>query len=315
MTQSSLPAVLPLVPRYHARVWGGEQLAPPVNGTPVGEAWIADGQSVIASGPHAGQTVNALLHAAPQALLGPALAPGEGFPLLIKLLDCRDWLSVQVHPNDEQARAMVGPGERGKTEAWHFLRVEPDATLLAGVTPGTAPEALAHAIRAGNVLNLTERHRPQVGDTLFIPAGTLHALGPGLLLYEVQQASDTTYRVYDWDRPASAGRTLHLDESVQVTRADRRAQWRRAGETGGLGELVRCGPFTLEGARGGTTLPGGPSFALITVVDGELTLDADGQSLTLGLYGTALLPASASPVTLRGAGRALVARPGDGAPD
>ncbi|MFC6751253.1 type I phosphomannose isomerase catalytic subunit [Deinococcus aquaticus] len=147
-TSADLPAFVPLTPRFQARVWGGDRLAPPApDGTPIGEAWIADGQSVVSGGPLAGQTVADLMGAHPAALLGAGQDAKDGFPLLIKLLDCRDWLSVQVHPNDAQAREMVGPGERGKTEAWHFLHVEPGAELLAGVQPGTTPQALADAIR------------------------------------------------------------------------------------------------------------------------------------------------------------------------
>ncbi len=304
-----LPALLPLAPRFQPRVWGGERLAPPMDGTPVGEAWIADGHSQVTTGPLAGQTVNDLMLAHPQALLGEQLDPAAGFPLLIKLLDCRDWLSVQVHPDDAQARTMVGAGERGKTEAWHFLHVEPGAQLLAGVTPGTTPEALADAIREGHILDVSERHTPAEGDTLFIPAGTLHALGPGLLLYEVQQASDTTYRVYDWGRPASAGRALHLEQSVAVTRADLRGDWAPAAGTEGVGELVRCEQFTLVGARGGDCVPLRGSFGLVTVVEGTLTMEAAGEHLTVPAFGTVLIPASAGAVTLRGEGRALVATP------
>ncbi|GGR92621.1 type I phosphomannose isomerase catalytic subunit [Deinococcus sedimenti] len=306
---AALPALLPLTPRYHARVWGGDRLAPPIGDTPVGEAWIADGRSLVTTGPLAGHTVDDLLHAHPGELLGPHLDPHAGFPLLIKLLDCRDWLSVQVHPDDAQARTMVGPGERGKTEAWHFLHVDPGAQLLAGVVPGTTPDALAHAIRHGGILDLSERAQPAAGDTLFIPAGTLHALGPGLLLYEVQQASDTTYRVYDWDRPASAGRALHLEESVAVTRADLGGAWTAASETGGVGELVRCAQFTLVGARGGETTELGGSFGLVTVVEGTLTVEAGGERVEVAPFGTVLVPAWAERVTLTGTGRALIAIP------
>ncbi|GGK99431.1 type I phosphomannose isomerase catalytic subunit [Deinococcus radiotolerans] len=304
-----LPALLPLSARYQPRVWGGARLAPAVNGTPIGEAWIADGLSAVSSGPLTRHTVNDLMRTYPRALLGEHLDPDAGFPLLIKLLDCRDWLSVQVHPNDAQAQVMVGPGERGKTEAWHFLNVDPGAQLLAGVTPGTTPETLAHAIRSGRILDVSERHGPTVGDTLFIPAGTLHALGPGLLLYEVQQASDTTYRVYDWDRPASAGRALHLEESVAVTRADLRGDWSPARETHGVGDLVRCEQFTLRGARGGDTTTLGDSFGLVTVVEGQLTLEAQGETLLVQPFETVLIPAQARAVHLHGEGRALIATP------
>lgn len=312
-TSADLPAFLPLTPRYQARVWGGDRLAPPApDGTPIGEAWMADGQSVVSGGPMAGQTVTAVMQAHPAALLGAGGDPQSGFPLLIKLLDCRDWLSVQVHPNDAQAREMVGPGERGKTEAWHFLHVEPGGELLAGVQPGTTPQALADAIRGGGILDLSQRHRPQEGDTLFIPAGTLHALGPGLLLYEVQQASDTTYRVFDWDRPASAGRALHLEESVAVTDPARQGELRTAAQTGGLGELVRCEQFTLTGVSGGIEQNTAGRFALVTALSDTLTLRAGNQSLPLHTHQTVLIPAATGPYRIDGHGRALVAQVGVG---
>ncbi|GHF46429.1 mannose-6-phosphate isomerase [Deinococcus metalli] len=308
----ALPAFLPLTPRYYPRVWGGDLLAPPAaDGTPIGEAWIADGQSVVASGPLAGQSVAQIMAAHPDALLGDGLDASAGFPLLIKLLDCRDWLSVQVHPNDEQAREMVGPGERGKTEAWHILRAAPDAELLAGVVPGTAPDALAAAIRHGHdILDLSQRRQVVAGDTIFIPAGTLHALGPGLLLYEVQQASDTTYRVYDWDRPASAGRKLHLEESVRVTDPHAQGDFRAAHDTLGLGELVSCEYFTLRGVPGEQAQDTAGRVQIVTTVEGTLTLEAGLNSLELPQYATAVVPASTGLYHLNGEGRALVARPG-----
>ncbi|WP_291431459.1 type I phosphomannose isomerase catalytic subunit [Deinococcus sp.] len=310
-TSADLPAFLPLTPRFQPRVWGGDRLAPPApDGTPTGEAWIADGQSVVSGGPLAGQTVADLLAAHPAALLGAGQDARSGFPLLIKLLDCRDWLSVQVHPDDAQARLMVGPGERGKTEAWYFLHVEPGAQLLAGVKPGTTAQALADAIRGGSVLDLSQRYSPQEGDTLFIPAGTLHALGPGLLLYEVQQASDTTYRVFDWDRPASAGRAVHIEESVAVTDPERQGELRPAAQTGGLGELVRSEQFTLRGVSAGHEYNTGGCLALVTALSGPLTLRAGSETLGLDTYQTALIPAATGLYRLDGHGRALIAQPG-----
>ncbi|THF86705.1 class I mannose-6-phosphate isomerase [Deinococcus sp. KSM4-11] len=307
-----LPAFLPLTPRYYPRVWGGDQLAPPApDGTPIGEAWIADGQSVVSEGPQAGRTVADLLAAHPDELLGHGLDASAGFPLLIKLLDPRDWLSVQVHPNDEQAREMVGSGERGKTEAWHILQAAPDAELLAGVVPGTTPDVLAAAIRHGSdILALSQRRHVVAGDTIFIPAGTLHALGPGLLLYEVQQASDTTYRVYDWDRPASAGRRLHIEDSVRVTDPRKQGEFRAAHDTLGLGELVACEYFTLRGVPGEQAQDTAGRFQIVTTVEGSLTLEAGLNSLELPLYATALVPATTGLYHLNGEGRALVARPG-----
>ncbi|MFC4452260.1 type I phosphomannose isomerase catalytic subunit [Deinococcus sonorensis] len=296
MTHSPLSQqLLPLVPEYKERVWGGQRLQP--HTPPIGEAWIAGEDSRVAAGPLAGQTLHQLVQAAPQALLGEHLAGRyTRFPLLIKLLDCADWLSVQVHPNDEQARQLVGEGQFGKTEAWHFLEVEPGAEIIVGVQAGTTPAQLAAAIRGGEVLDVSARQAVQAGDTVYIPAGTLHALGPGMLLYEVQQSSDTTYRVYDWDRPANAGRALHLEESVAVTDAGQQGDVRGVGQTGGQGELVRSPYFVLEGlhlnaAQAADT--GGRSPHLLTVTEGEVQVQRGEERVRLRRYDTLLVAASA----------------------
>ncbi|HYP53741.1 MAG TPA: type I phosphomannose isomerase catalytic subunit, partial [Pyrinomonadaceae bacterium] len=233
---------------------------------------------------------------------------GRRFPLLVKLLDCADWLSVQVHPNDEQARRLVGPEEFGKTEAWHFIEVEPGATIYAGVKAGTTPDALADAIRHGHILDVAERLEVRAGETVYIPSGTLHALGPGLLLYEVQQSSDTTYRVYDWGRPASAGRKLHVEESVAVTDPRRVA--------------ARHPPPTLRGTSSATALScpyfdldvvqlgdadfeadtRGRTFHLLTTIEGESEISSGGETARVGRFETALVAGGAGAYRVRSLG-------------
>jgi mannose-6-phosphate isomerase len=309
-TPARLPRLLPLTPQYRERVWGGQRLHPTGSGTPIGEAWIAYGQSVVSAGDAQGQTLDGLLLANGPELLGqradaqPAGAQA-GFPLLIKLLDCANWLSVQVHPNDAQARRMVGPGERGKTEAWHMLQAAPGAEILAGVKAGTTPEELARAIRGGTVLEVAEHWPIVAGDTVFIPANTLHALGPGLLLYEVQQSSDTTYRVYDWDRPASSGRALHLEESVAVTDPALHGDLRPVTQTHGQGELTASEYFVLDGVKladAGEMYQSetrGRSFQIVTVAVGEIELSSGDETLRLGTFQTALVTAAAGAYSLK----------------
>ena len=152
---------------------------------PIGEAWAVFEGNRIQNGPYAGQTLGDLAARFPAQILGTH-ATGTRFPLLIKLLDCADWLSVQVHPNDEQAAELEGAGELGKTEAWHILEADEGAELIAGIREGTSPEKLKEAILRGEVMDYAERWPVQAGDTVMMPAGTLHALGPGLLLYEVR---------------------------------------------------------------------------------------------------------------------------------
>lgn len=293
-----------LVPEYREYVWGGMRLRP---GQLTAEAWVVYEGDRIASGPLAGQTLGQAALEQPEAILGsiPMARTGSRFPLLIKLLDCAAWLSVQVHPNDEQAARLAGAGQFGKTEAWHFFQAEPGASVLGGVRPGTSPEMLAAAIRAGRpLLDVLQRIPVAAGDTLFIPAGMIHALGPGLLLYEVQQTSDITYRVYDWDRPASAGRPLHIEQSLAATDptlAGRVVPLPQLSD-GGRKVVAQCKYFTLELVKVQGQLvrldPGGKSFHALTVKEGRARVAGRGWADSLGPLETLLVPASAGPYRL-----------------
>jgi mannose-6-phosphate isomerase len=302
--------LLPLEPQPHERLWGGQHLH--AASPPIGEEWIAHGLSRVGSGPFAGLTIDALAARYDHELLGTTVSSrfGTRFPLLIKLLDCADWLSVQVHPDDEQARRIVGPGEFGKTEAWYFISAEPGAQIIAGVKPGVSRDELAGAIREGRVLEVANLLDVHDGETLLVPAGTLHALGPGLLLYEVQQASDTTYRVYDWNRPSSTGRKLHIEESVEVVRSVGPAELRNpqvSGDTG-TATAIRCSYFKLNLVRvapGGNPLiadTAGRSFHLLTVVEGTAEIRHKDERLVLRRFETALVAGSTGEYEICGNG-------------
>jgi mannose-6-phosphate isomerase len=290
---------LRLIPEYHARVWGGQRLKP--SNPPVGEAWIVYEQNKIASGPDKDRTLAELAAEQGESLLGRHVVAqtGDRFPLLIKLLDTADWLSLQVHPNDEQAERLEGPGQFGKTEAWHILDAEPDAQVIYGLKDGTTGEQLAAAIRAGTILDVVQYRTVRPGDTLFTRAGTIHALGPGLLLYEVQQTSDITYRVWDWDRPQSAGRKLHIEQSLEVTdpNAGDPPHHQPALSDGEHAELTSCPFFTLELVRAETQPVDldtrGESFHALTVIDGACRIDGDGWSEHLARFETIIVPAGA----------------------
>lgn len=306
-----------LEPQYREKVWGGRRLRGA--GAPVGEVWAAFEGSSVLGGALAGRTLSELVARYGEALIGAESASrfGRRFPLLVKLLDCADWLSVQVHPDDAQAERMVGPGESGKTEAWHFLEVEAGAHIIAGVKQGTTRDDLRRAIREGRVSDVARRLEVSAGETLYIPAGTLHALGPGLLLYEVQQASDTTYRVYDWDRPAGAGRELHVEEAVAVTDPDNNPSPSPAWiSTGVAVPLVRCPFFDLDALRiDGEALVGdteGLRFHVITATAGSVSVRSGAETLTLGVYETALVAAAAGSYEVRspdGESAVLIASP------
>ncbi len=185
-----------LNPALHTRVWGGRQLEtvfhkPLPTAEPYGEAWEMHDTATIVNGPLAGRTVADVLREYGHALVGPDHDPALGMPLLAKFLDSADWLSIQVHPNDEQARLLDGEA-RGKTEAWYVLAAEPGARLVMGVRPGTSRAEMAEAIRTNSLERLVMYADVSVGDVLFVQAGMVHALGPGLLIYEIQQSSDLT---------------------------------------------------------------------------------------------------------------------------
>lgn len=295
---------LRLLPEYRDYLWGGDRLRPGI--VPTAEAWVVYEGDRVASGRFAGKTLGELAAEQGEALLGtrPFRRTGNRFPLLIKLLDCAQWLSLQVHPNDEQAVALEGPGQFGKTEAWHVIEAAPNAALIAGIKPGTTAEVLAQAIRNGAILEYVQTLSVRAGDTVFMPAGTIHALGPGLLIYEIQQASDWTYRVYDWGRPETPTRRLHIEKSLAVARPDATGSVLplpvlREGEAA---LLCQSPYFRLEmlhtGAQPLRLDTHGESFHALTVLEGAARIvTADGET-TLSRLETALLPAACGPYRL-----------------
>jgi mannose-6-phosphate isomerase len=299
--------LLKLQPQYRERVWGGQRLRR--SDPPIGEAWIAMGDSVVAEGPFAGRRVCDLSADFGEELLGSRVSRrfGTRFPLLAKILDCADWLSVQVHPNDEQARRMVGPDEFGKTEAWYFLETEPGAEILMGVRPGVNRFLLERAIRTGTVADVAERVQVEAGEAVLIPAGTLHALGPGLLLYEIQQESDTTYRAFDWNRPQTGTRKLHIEESVAVTTTDGPQPFSRPtiGGSDGTADAVESAYFDVDlvavAAMSLTLDTRGRSFYLLTCIENCAEVELDGQIARIDLFETLLVPGAAGQFTVRSA--------------
>ncbi len=218
-----LPAFT-LQPLLRPTVWGGDDLPRWFNqpsADPVGEAWLVHESLTVRDGEWAGQTLAAVTLAMPEALLGESLCSARvngkpRFPLLAKLLAPREWLSVQVHPDDAYARAHE-QAPYGKCEAWLVLDAAPGAQVAHGLAESLTPDALIAAARSGALKHTLRYVNLKPGDALINMPGVVHALGPGALIYEIQQSSDLTYRLYDWDRPASAGRALHLEQSAAVT--------------------------------------------------------------------------------------------------
>ena len=221
MAQSALYP-LRFRPIFKSALWGGRRIArilpdAPAEG-PIAEAWLVsdvdNNLSVVTDGPLAGTTLRGLMQTR-NAELG--LPHHDRFPLLIKIIDAAQPLSVQVHPNDEQAQALEGQ-PRGKTEAWYILHAEPGAKVYAGFKPGVDRATFLSEFHAGRIENTLHSFEPKAGECIYLPAGTVHAAGAGLTIFEVQQTSDITYRLHDWGRvDAKTGkpRELHIEKAIE----------------------------------------------------------------------------------------------------
>ncbi|WP_456480993.1 type I phosphomannose isomerase catalytic subunit [Oceanithermus sp.] len=249
-----ITAFVELEPQFKPRVWGGRRLAERfglATDEPIGEAWVVFDENRIASGPYAGRMLAEVLPELGEDFLGRAVVERYGYrlPLLVKFLDTADWLSVQVHPDDAYARAHEAKsGWLGKAEAWVVLEAEPGAQVIYGVKRPVSRDELHAAALDGSILELLNFVPVQKGDVIYVPPGTIHALGPGLLVYEVSQRSDLTYRLYDYGR----GRGLHLDQALDVARIDPAPLQTARLEPGFRLQQAR---FTLELAEGRARAP------------------------------------------------------------
>ena len=288
-----------LAPEYRDYVWGGSRLRPEI--VPTAEAWVIFAGNRITTGPYAGRILSDLSLEFGADLLGTrAIAQtGRRFPVLVKILDCAQWLSLQVHPNDEQAQRLEGEGFFGKTEAWHVLEAEPDAKLVAGIKPNVSAEELKTAIqsKSKSILGLVEIVEVKAGDTLFMNPGTIHALGPGMLIYEIQQTSDLTYRVYDWGRLETEKRKLHIDKAIEVSNPNAVSLVVRPPHIsdGEVQTMTKCEYFNLDEIhvehKTVRLETGGESFHGLTVIEGQVQVSAEGEAFVLNKFETLLIPA------------------------
>lgn len=210
----SVCSPLRLRPWLRPMPWGGTSLTKllglPETDQLIGEAWLvcdhALHASVVIDGPHQGQSLRELAKEYCQELVG---RPAERFPLLVKVLDARQNLSIQVHPDDELA-ARWAPKEGGKTEAWHVLDSAPEGTIYLGLKPGVDLKTFQRELTTGNAALCLQRYQAKAGETYYVPAGTVHALGEGVIVLEVQQTSDATFRLDDWGRVDAGGKAREL---------------------------------------------------------------------------------------------------------
>jgi mannose-6-phosphate isomerase len=245
-----------------------------------------------------------------ESLLGAAAETHLNFPWLVKYLDAEDWLSVQVHPSAD-AVGRLWPGEGSKTEAWLILQAEPGSRIYAGLRPGVKETTLRAALQAGNVADCLHQFRPRPGDCVFLPAGMVHAVGGGVLIAEVQQTSDATFRLFDWNRRDAQGkaRTLHIEEGLEAIdwRQDPVEPVRCVGFPGSGTEpsaaachrqpLVRCPYFDLDyvQSREPFACGGEGKLGLLMVLGGNARIETPRGAELLELSQSWLLPAGMPP--------------------
>ncbi|QEG24625.1 type I phosphomannose isomerase catalytic subunit [Mariniblastus fucicola] len=302
-------------PIFRRYIWGGfglrDQLLKETGDETAAESWeIVDhgeDQSIVMHGPHSGKSLRQLIADHGTELLGADLASQlvsdsipvqlrNRFPLLLKFLDANRDLSIQVHPDDAFG-STLSPPDLGKTEAWIVMDAKPGAKIYAGLKEGVTEEAFRAAAASGETPSMMHSFEPKVGDCVFIKAGTQHAIGAGLLICEIQQASNTTFRIDDWGRVDADGnpRDLHIEQGIAATDFARGpvAAETPAADGEGVETLVTCDKFTICRHRTGESVNvgGDGRFRILTVIDGSVSIENDPADKELGRGETVLLPA------------------------
>jgi mannose-6-phosphate isomerase len=304
-------------PIYQYRIWGGRRLASllkaPLPGDgPIGEAWLLsdrdDHPSKVADGPLKGRTIRQLLEQSPEQLLGRLAGRFRRFPLLLKFLDASKMVSVQVHPSDRQTEYLPA-GESGKTEAWVVLEAGSESRIYAGLRPGSTADVLRRALADKTVANHLASFTPRPGDAVFLRAGTFHSLGGGVVVFEVQENSDVTFRLYDWNRiDARTGqpRSLQVDQALACFDPAQTAVGPVTPVVEATTPLLRerlfhCEQFSLWRLRGESPFSvgaAGTPRALVCIA-GEGQLEHDGTNYPVGHGDAVLLPAEVGACSYR----------------
>ena len=309
--------ILSLYPTLKETIWGGRTLIDEygfeTDGDNAAEAWLLschkDGPSFVTNGEYKGKTLQEVIELEGKGCLGTNNADCPDFPVLIKIIDARDKLSVQVHPDDKYAREFEN--ENGKTEAWYVLKCDEGASLIYGMKNSMSREAFAAAIENGTLLDDVNKVYVKAGDVVFIPSGMLHAIGEGILLAEVQQSSNSTYRVFDYNRRDKNGnlRELHVKKAVDVVDlgvadTDFSAEGEKKAENGAEKTyLTGCEYFKMiltevnsEAEDSATE----ESFVSLLVLDGEGKLISDTVEIPLRKGSSIFIPAGYGKYTLKG---------------
>lgn len=311
--------ILKFDPIFKSVIWGGTRIASfkgiASQGEHIGESWelsaLPGHESVVSQGHLKGATLPSLLVNHGNEIMGERLMKRYNgqFPLLIKLIDSSDDLSVQVHPND--ALASRRHNSPGKTEMWYSIAPAEGAYLYSGFNRKLTPEEFSRQVADNEIIDSLNKYYTRPGDVFFLPAGRVHSIGRGNLVLEIQEASDITYRIYDYDRRDADGnpRELHIDESVDAIDFSDTVPLpptNEPGKTGQFSLLAECSYFRTEVARidgvMDVALAARDSFTVLVATDGDLTVSDGHGEISLRQGETALVPASTSSITIAGKG-------------
>lgn len=301
-----------LQPWFRTRIWGFHDLSPwydyKTEGEPIGEVWLTGEMCTAATGPLTGKSLREITAENGRDLLGATYGTGQ-FPLLIKLLFPKEKLSVQVHPDDAMAQKYGEP--RGKTECWYALYAEPGAQVALGIKPGITPQQIRAGIESATLENMLEMVPVAKDDLLFVDAGTVHAMEPGMVVLETQQTSDITYRMYDYGRP----RPLHVDKSLEALRLKTRAGKIPPRNVNGHTILIEEKYFEierwpLEPAQASSGIaPATGALQILFVAEGKIRISADaGESFPVNRCEIAVIPASSRNVRVEAESASSVIR-------
>lgn len=301
-------------PILKERIWGGTKLRDclnkPITSEITGESWeistVENDVSIVENGSFEGKLLTELINEFPKEILGTKVYEqfGSQFPLLFKFLDAREDLSIQVHPNDELAKKRHN--SFGKTEMWYVMQADEDASLIVGFKKKSSKEEYLKNLEDKTLINILDTKKVKKGDVFFLETGTVHAIGAGTLIAEIQQTSDITYRLYDFDRVDANGNTreLHIDlalDAINYNIVDTEKKYSKTENVSN--EIVSCPYFTTNFIPLKDTVSitkNNNSFSVFMCVDGDFTLIVDGDSYRYGKGRTVLLPASITNYQLSG---------------
>ena len=296
------------------RIWGGEKLKTilnkPITSNITGESWelstVEGDVSVVANGEYKGKLLTELINEYPNEILGTAVHErfGKQFPLLFKYLDAREDLSIQVHPNDELAKKRHN--SFGKTEMWYVTQADPDARIIVGFKNDSSSEEYVEHLNNKTLTSILDDVKAKPGDVFFLETGTVHAIGAGLVVAEIQQTSDITYRLYDFDRKDAQGKTreLHVDlalDAINYKKVDTYKKY--AKETDKSNVVVDCPYFTtnfIPLENGKAVENSGLSFVVYMCIEGSFELEYDGVVYKYIKGDTVLIPAAMKSYNLKG---------------